>query len=246
MNIKVGCSGFSEAHYKYFSNFDLVEIQSTFYQPPKFIVARKWRNSAPENFEFTLKAWQIITHNPSSPTYKRLKEALPEKKKSKCGFFKPTREVFQAWEVTKEFATNLKAEIIVFQCPSSFRPTTENIKNLRKFFTSIDRASFTLVWEPRGFWDPVEVKTICEELNLIQCVDPFQNESASEFLKYYRLHGLKGFRYNYTDEDLIKLKEICVKNEKVYCLFNNISMRNDAIRFKNLLNLEENKFDVIC
>ncbi len=236
MSIKVGCCGFSEAHHKYFANFDLVEIQNTFYQPPRINTAIKWREAAPEDFEFTLKAWQLITNKPTSPTYIRLREPIPQKKKSRYGFFKPTREVFNAWEVTRKFAATLNAQVILFQCPANFRSTEENINNLKTFFSSIDRGSFNLAWEPRGAWDPHLIKEICEELNLIHCVDPFRNESISESFKYYRLHGLKGYRYKYTDEDLLKLKEICYQSENVYCLFNNVTMKEDALRFKILIN----------
>ncbi|MFQ6112529.1 MAG: DUF72 domain-containing protein [bacterium] len=236
MNIRVGCCGFSEAHHKYFTHFDLVEIQSTFYQPPRCSTATKWRQSAPENFEFTLKAWQLITHKPSSPTYRRLKEPLPQKKKPKYGFFKPTKEVFSAWEVTKEFAVALEVKFILFQCPASFRSTEENIENLKTFFKTIDRVPFRLVWEPRGPWAPDLIKDICQELDLIHSVDPLRSESFSDSFKYYRLHGLTGYRYKYTDEDLLKLKEICCQSENVYCLFNNIAMKDDALRFKKLIN----------
>jgi len=33
--IKVGCCGFGVARSKYFQEFSLVEIQQTFYQPPR-------------------------------------------------------------------------------------------------------------------------------------------------------------------------------------------------------------------
>jgi uncharacterized protein YecE (DUF72 family) len=236
MIMKVGCCGFSEAHHKYFSHFDLVEIQSTFYQPPRLGTATKWRESAPEGFEFTIKAWQLITHKPTRPTYRRLREPISQQKKPKFGFFKPTKEVFKAWEVTKEVAVSLKTKYILFQCPPNFRATDENINNLKRFFTSIDRTSLNLVWEPRGEWCPNLVKDICHELNLIHCVDPFRNESLTDTFKYYRLHGLKGYRYKYTNEDLSKLKEICCQSETVYCFFNNVTMKDDALRFKNLIN----------
>ena len=34
-----------------------VEIQKTFYQPPQEKTEEKWRNQAPSDFEFTLRAW---------------------------------------------------------------------------------------------------------------------------------------------------------------------------------------------
>jgi uncharacterized protein YecE (DUF72 family) len=66
--IQVGCCGFAAAKAKYHKNFAVVEIQQTFYQPPQEKTAEKWRNEAPPDFEFTLKAWQLITHPPQSPT----------------------------------------------------------------------------------------------------------------------------------------------------------------------------------
>ena len=65
MDVKVGCCGFSVSMKKYFEKLKLVEVQKTFYEPPKIETAKKWKNSAPEGFEFTLKAWQVITHPPT-------------------------------------------------------------------------------------------------------------------------------------------------------------------------------------
>jgi len=69
--VKDGCCGFPVGMKKYFENFDVVEVQKTFYKPPSQKTAEKWRKNAPENFEFTIKAWQVITHPPSSPTYRK-------------------------------------------------------------------------------------------------------------------------------------------------------------------------------
>jgi uncharacterized protein YecE (DUF72 family) len=41
MNIKVGCWGFPVAKIKYFDEFDIVELQQTFYQPPESSLAIK-------------------------------------------------------------------------------------------------------------------------------------------------------------------------------------------------------------
>ena len=55
---------------KYFEDFSLVEIQKTFYTFPKISTVKKWREKAPKDCEFTIKASQLITHDPSSPTYR--------------------------------------------------------------------------------------------------------------------------------------------------------------------------------
>lgn len=39
-------------------HFPAVELQTTFYQPPSPELARKWREEAPPDFIFALKAWQ--------------------------------------------------------------------------------------------------------------------------------------------------------------------------------------------
>lgn len=48
----------------YFSKiFDVVEINSTFYNLPTETMVINWKNRVPENFRFVVKVWQKITHN---------------------------------------------------------------------------------------------------------------------------------------------------------------------------------------
>jgi len=232
--IKVGCCGFGEARQKYFAEFRVVEIQATFYQPPKPETARGWREKAPAEFEFTLKAWQLITHEASSPTYRRLTEKIPGTRLRQCGSFKPTAEVFGAWERTEEIARALGSKIVVFQCPATFTPTEAHKRNLKQFFKRISGKGFRFAWEPRGEWKPDEVKALCEELDLIHCVDPFKSAPAWGKIRYYRLHGITGYPYRFTDDDLGKLGESCGGQRQVYCLFNNVSMLEDARRFLHM------------
>jgi uncharacterized protein YecE (DUF72 family) len=58
---------------KSISKFCLVELQSTFYRVPKLETVAGWRMRAREDFEFSVKAWQAITHPLTSPTWKRAK-----------------------------------------------------------------------------------------------------------------------------------------------------------------------------
>lgn len=140
------------------------------------------------------------------PHLTRLKiKILPSKEKA-YGSFKPTDEVFSAWERTKEVAGTLKARVIVFQSPASFEPTSENKKNLKRFFSSIERDRFIFTWEPRGRWEERDIKGFCQELDLIHCVDPFKAKPTYGKILYLRLHGIGGYRYKYTEEDLKILK----------------------------------------
>jgi uncharacterized protein YecE (DUF72 family) len=236
--IKIGCCGFPVARTKYFEDFNVVELQQTFYQPPENSLAEKWRKASPANFEFTLKAWQLITHEPSSPTYRKLKTPIPSGNKKRYGSFKPTDEVLAAWEKTEEIAEILHARVIVFQCPASFRPTTEHKRDLKAFFSSIQRNNFIFAWEPRGDWEEAEIRDLCAELNLVHVVDPFKAASAYGTVRYHRLHGIGGYRYKYTKADLEKFKESIAADTgrlEMYVLFNNVYMHEDALAFKKLL-----------
>ncbi len=233
--IHIGCCGWSESQGKYFQDFRVLEVQETFYQPGGLGKYEKWRERAPRNFQFAVKAWQLITHEPSSPTYRRLKSAVPPSRKNRYGSFRPTKEVFAAWEVTALIAEALGARIILFQSPASFKPDAANRKNVRAFFSKIDRGSFTLAWEPRGTWEEKDVGLLCRDLNLVHCVDPFKARPLAGRIRYFRLHGLPGYDlgYQYTDEDLQRLQGMADRRTS-YVLFNNNTMRDDALRFRKL------------
>lgn len=231
--IKVGCCGFPTKRKEYCQQLKLVEIQQTFYRPPQEATAQKWRDEVPRDFEFTVKAWQEITHPPSSPTYRKAGVLIPPDEEGNFGFFRPSEQVFRAWHKTRAIAQILKARVIVFQCPASFVASDENIENMRYFFTHIDRESFVLAWEPRGHWDKDVITSLCRDLDLVHCVDPFEREAHYGRPNYFRLHGGQGYRHQYSDHELAKLRAIV--GDSAYVLFNNLTMYQDALRFKELI-----------
>ncbi len=235
---KVGCCGFPVKRTVYYETFSVVEIQQTFYQLPRPETGRKWREEAPEGFEFTMKAWQLITHEPSSPTYRRLRETVPEKKKKNYGFFKETEEVEEAWQRTAEFARATGTHKIVFQTPASFSPSESAIRNVKKFFERRQSEPFTFIWEPRGEWRETKVKEICAELGVIACLDPFGSSLPKGDLLYSRLHGAKGYRYTYSEGEIRELVEKGRSYRWAYFMFNNVTMYEDARRMKELLRME--------
>src|ERR687889_736397 len=172
--VRTGCSGFRSSRESYYGLLDSVEVQHTFYQPPQVSTLKRWREEAPRGFEFTVKAWQLITHAASSPTRRRLKRKLTEEEKEGAGSFRPSEIVNEAWELTRECAAALRARAVLFQCPASFRPTAENVENMRAFFRKAERGSAKFCWEPRGDWPRALVKELCDELELWHVVDPFK------------------------------------------------------------------------
>lgn len=238
--ILIGTSGFGIGRGRSVQEFPCVEVQHTFYQPPRISTLERWRAEAPADFEFVLKAWQLITHDAKSPTYRRLKRPLTEKQKMQAGYFRQTPIVEEAWQLTLACAKALKARTILFQCPRSFTPTKQNIANLKKFFTRIragnERLNFC--WEPRGDWDTRGITQICESLGLWHAVDPFVTKTVTPKKLYFRLHGKGGWRYEYDENELRELAGILPKRTKGYVFFNNVRMVQDAQRFREILNVE--------
>ena len=217
--------------------FPVVEVQQTFYDPPEDATLVRWRRQAPPGFEFTLKAWQLVTHDASSPTYRRLKRPLDAAEREHVGSFRLTPPVLRAWERTLECARLLRATAILLQCPRSFRPTDESIARLRAFCREVERPDgVRLLWEPRGPWPADVVADLCRELGLVHVVDPFVTETTTPDEPYFRLHGVTGARHVYTDDELRTLRSMLPEDaERAYVLFNTIPRVVDAERFRSLL-----------
>lgn len=71
---------------------------------------------------------------------------------------------------------------------------------------------------------------------LVHGVDPFVTALVHGDIAYFRLHGIGGYRYRFTDDDLHRLVGWCrdargANWKAVYVLFNNIAMLADARRF---------------
>jgi uncharacterized protein YecE (DUF72 family) len=235
--LHIGLCGWNGSQGNYFLVFDCIEIQSTFYDPPRVRVAARWRQTAPAGFQFCIKAWQLITHAPTSPTYRRLATPIPEGDRDAVGSFRRTEQVQAAWQITLGVARAVDASVVLFQCPKSFLPTAENLLNFSAFFRQLERPGFRVAWEPRGEgWTEDIVRELCVEYDLIHCVDPFEGRSVHGTPRYWRLHGLGSYSYRYTDEDLILLRRMVgTADGPGYLMFNNFSSKADALRFRQLL-----------
>lgn len=233
--IKIGCCGWSyylppkgwKQKYKsklqaYASVFDLVEVNSTFYQIPKVSTAKKWKEEVREvskSFEFTVKCSQIVSHKDR---------------------FK-TKASMTAFDLTKNICKVLDTKVLLIQIPAGFKDTDENTERMNKFFDKINRESLLIAIEPRGFSDEV-TKEMCVRHDLIHCVDPLRSSPVhlgSQKIVYFRLHGFgKPSMYNYS----FSLKELRQVREKVrklkareyLILFNNVDCYQNASQFEKL------------
>src|SRR5436853_3550808 len=116
-SLRIGVCGFCLPQTELFHRFKLLEVQQTFYWPPQLKTVERWRRTAPADFEFTLKAFQAITHTYNNRTYRKARFSADEL--GQCGGFCDTPVVHEAWETTRVLARALEATIVVFQCPPS-------------------------------------------------------------------------------------------------------------------------------
>jgi uncharacterized protein YecE (DUF72 family) len=235
VDVRVGLCGWTVSQASYVRRFPLLEVQHTFYEPPADAVLTRWRAQVPPEFEFTIKAWQRVTHESGSPTYRRLKQPLPDSARGRVGGFRATPEVLDAWQRTLACARLLRATAVLLQCPASFRPSPPNVERLRAFVSSVERPEGRLLWEPRGPWPAALVQELCGELDLVHVVDPFQAETVTPEQTYYRLHGTTGMRHVHTDDELRRLRDLLDGRPSPYVLFNNLPRVGDAERFLALL-----------
>jgi uncharacterized protein YecE (DUF72 family) len=236
-SLRIGVCGFCLPQADLFARFQLMEVQQTFYKPPQLKTVERWRRTAPPDFEFTLNAFQAITHTINPKTYRRTNLTADEQ--AQCGHFRDTPVVREAWTTTRTLARAMEASCVVFQCPPGFHATEDNQRNLRKFYDWADRGGLTFVWEPRhDTWTPELIGDLCSELDLVHAVDPLERPSVRGAPAYYRLHGrsLGRFRYNYNypynDDELAEVRRRV--DSPAWVLFNNIQMATDAERFARL------------
>ncbi len=238
MAMKLGMCGFTIGAAAYVKQFPVVEVQQTFYDPPPLGTLEKWRAQAPPSFEFTMKAWQVITHLGSSATYRRLRRPFSDREREEAGGFRLNETTLAAWTATLEARDALRATAVLFQCPRSFKATEENIAAMRRFFAAIERpAGIHLLWEPRGPWPDETIEQLCGELGLIHAVDPFVRPSLTPELIYWRLHGNGSAYASYTDEELRQIIDWLPADPAVdaYVMFNNIPRVKDVKRFREML-----------
>ncbi len=170
---------------------DTIEINSSFYAPPRPKDVAGWAQRVRNNrhFKFTAKAWQRITHEAAAADESSLKAACDETRQSMA----PLVE-----------AGVLGALLIQF--PWRFRCTPENQDHLQKLFGLL--SDFPLVLEVRhGSWDREPFYAFLRESKVAFCnidqpvignsIRPAERATAP--VGYFRLHG-RNYR-NWFKED---------------------------------------------
>jgi uncharacterized protein YecE (DUF72 family) len=208
---------------KFYSRyFNTVEINSTFYRPCAPKTAESWAKRTPEDFEFTVKAWQQFTHRKDGWIQADIDE-----------FKKGIAPLFEAG----------KLGCILFQFPASFRHTTETMDRLKSLLDGF--AEYPRVTELRHrSWGDIDALASFNTPQAFIDEPKFKDSIRQELqptgsLLYLRFHGRhfekwwqhehrnERYDYLYKPEELqpyaVRLKSILEnKNiQRAYVFFNN-------------------------
>jgi len=172
--LKIGCAGFPIGQDRYWRSFSFLEAKTGEVMPRPATLAA-WREAAPAEAEFSVQASRAITHGREDRGFPAAAKKLSRAAQERCGGFRDTLEVHEAWMSTKAAAEALGATVVVFDTPASFQPGPDRLRDMFRFFKSPARGKLTCVWQPRGpSWDAAFADRICAELGLIRAVDPLK------------------------------------------------------------------------
>jgi uncharacterized protein YecE (DUF72 family) len=136
MDLYVGTSGYSYKEWKgsfypenlsakdmltyYSARLGAVELNNTFYRTPKPEMVESWKSQVPENFRFSVKASQGITH------FRRLKDAAH-----------PTRLMLETISALDD-----RLGAVIFRLPSDMKKDLERLKTFLKHLPRDTPAAF--------------------------------------------------------------------------------------------------------
>jgi len=204
----------------YSQNFEIVEVNSSFYHQVLPKTYQNWAQNVPENFIFALKGSRFITH------IKRLKD--PDE---------PLKNFFEGARFLED-----KLGPILFQLPPRMKA---DVGRLESFLSTANRLRFTAVvgsqksvvrqaFEFRDqSWFCKEVYKTLEKYNVgLVIADsggnwPMEEVVTANFV-YLRFHGKDLYSSNYPRKELEKwakkIKMWRLKGLDIYAYFNNDSL----------------------
>jgi uncharacterized protein YecE (DUF72 family) len=195
MNLHVGTSGYSYKEWKgnfypedlpakemlafYSRRLPAVEINNTFYRLPQPSMIENWKHQVPNNFRFSIKATQKITH------IKRLKNVADETK-----YLTETAALLQE-----------RLGVILFQLPPNMK---KDAARLREFLDSIGSDCRTAFEFRNQTWFDNETLDLLRARDCALVVSDTDEKPLSEIIKTASWGYLRLRRTNYEEKDLVQ------------------------------------------
>jgi uncharacterized protein YecE (DUF72 family) len=195
MNLFVGTSGYSYKEWKgnfypadlsekeflkyYGTRLNAVEINNTFYRLPKESAVKSWGDQVPEDFRFSIKASQKITH------IKRLKDVGDE----------------MEYLVRTCRSLDEKLGVILVQLPPNMKKDRER---LGQFFALLAGDVKVAIEFRHASWFDDEVYSLLKENNSSLCIADFDEKLEVPFVSTANWGYLRLRREGYTVAELKK------------------------------------------
>ena len=195
MKLHVGTSGYSYKEWKgnfypedlpakemlayYSRRLPAVEINNTFYRLPQPAMVENWRDQVPDDFRFSIKATQRITH------IKRLKNCADETK-----YLLDTAALLEA-----------RLGVVLFQLPPNSKKDAERLKDFLDLLPGDQRAAFEFRHES---WFDDEVIQLLQAKNCALVVSDTDEKPLTEIISSADWGYLRLRKTNYESSDLVE------------------------------------------
>ena len=198
----------------YSKAFNFVEVNYTFYEYPNPRTVERWRKSVPNDFTFTVRCHQDLTH--------------------RIGL-KPVDQAYMVFSQMIVVCRILNAPFLHLLTPASYTFDDTEIDQAKDFFSTISPKGVHLAWEVRSPMTP-KLATMIQDFGIVHSVDFSREEPAFKSENVYtRVFG-KGEHniYQFGDEELEEIDQKIAKAEakRVLVSFHGIKMNTDAARFR--------------
>lgn len=206
----------------YIQHFNTVELNNSFYKLPEISQFRSWRDAAPKDFHFAVKASRFITHN------KKLKDA-----EATLGHFLPRAE-----------ALGEKLGPVLFQLPPRWKLNLERLQAFLGVLPDYHRYAFEF---REVSWNSPAVFALLRSYNAAFCIHElggYQSpiEVTADWV-YVRLHGPEGkyqgcYRLGALSHWAARIVEWSTQLKAVYVYFDNDDSSyapHNALQLKELV-----------
>lgn len=218
---RIGCSGYYNKIWKgsfypeelpmkkwfeyYAEKFNSLELNTTFYQFPTSERLKKWYDTSPKDYKFSVKAPRLITH------YKK---------------FKDCKRLLNDFYTACDKGLSDKLGCLLFQMPPNFKYSDEHleliIKSLHKGYNNV------IEFRVKEWWDKKIYKAL-EEENITFCTISYPNLPEDTIINsdttYVRYHGRpKLYVSDYSEKEIKDLYDSINKKRKIkdaYIYFDN-------------------------
>jgi len=195
MKLHVGTSGYSYKEWKgifypeklpakdmlsyYATQLSAVELNNTFYRLPQRTMVEGWKTQVPDEFRFSVKASQRITH------FKRLKDAQQE-----------TKYLLETVGVLEQ-----QLGVVLFQLPPNMK---KDIDRLAMFLKDIPRDTPAAFEFRHPTWFDDDVLKLLSDENRVLCISDTDDLPASRIDRTADWGYLRLRRVNYSRDDLVE------------------------------------------